>query len=385
MLIMKLSFSVVKSYLKQNNIYFSQNITKERLSDTDDIAFSSSLVLENYAGLFKGNSLCSMGAFSYTCSPVDPVLKVGRYSSIARGLSFFGTGHPVNYASTSPFTYLPRKNSLLLKPYNDKNLSFNNAIYKGKGGAKGVRIGNDVWIGQNVTIKFGVTIGDGAIVAANSVVTKDIPPYSVYGGVPAKFIKNRFDDNLVSKFLEAKWWNYNLTDLNGLNFEKPDIFLEQLSDRELNEYKPNTVTAASLLEYYFSSKSPKKLPADVKEAIKFNYYFSGYGWINGISSDCAVGLDSQLESIKITSSNPDITVLYSVLRDGKWYDYSSAEPIVLDNYETHKPIQAIKLAVPNRKVVYRIMSKNKSWSKCFRNGEVAATNAKIYGIHVAIV
>lgn len=382
---MKIPLSSIKSYLKQNNIYFSLDLAKERLSDTDDIVFSSSLVMENYIGIFKGNNLCSMGAFSYSCSPLDPLLKIGRYSSIARGLSFFGTGHPVNYASTSPFTYLPQKNSLLLKPYEDKNVIFNNSTYKGVGGAQGVRIGNDVWIGQNVTIKFGVTIGDGAIVAANSLVTKDVPPYTVFGGVPAKFIKNRFDDNLISRFLEAKWWEYDLTDLNGLNFANPHSFLDQLLSRKLDTYKPKTVTAANLLEYHYSSKSKDKLPLDVRDSVQFNYHFAEYGWINGISSDCAVELDSQLESIKITSSNPDITVLYSVLRDGKWYDYSSAEPIILDNYETHKPIQAVKFVVPQRKVFYRIMLKNKSWSKSFCDGEVASTNAKILGIHVAIV
>ncbi len=382
---MKIPYSSIKSYLKQKNIHFRSDVTKERLSDSDNVVFSSSLVMENYIGIYKGNNLCSVGAFTYACSPVLPELKIGRYSSIARGLTFFGTGHPVDFASTSPFTYLPKKKSLLLKPYEDKNILFNNAIYKGKGGAQGVRIGNDVWIGQNVTIKFGVTIGDGAIVAANSVVTKDIPPYTVVGGVPAKFIKKRFDDNLISRFLESKWWNYDLTDLNGLNFEKPHTFLDQLSSRGLNEYKPSTITAAKLLEHYFSSKAPKKLPRDISDGIRFNYYFSGYGWINGISSDCAVGLDRQLESIRITSNNPNITILYSVLRNGKWHDFSSNEPIILDNYETHEPIQAVKFLVPGRKVIYRIMLKNKDWSRSFHDGEVASINAKIFGIHVAIV
>ena len=382
---MKIPYSSIKSYLKQKNIHFRSDVTKERLSDSDNVVFSSSLVMENYIGIYKGNNLCSVGAFTYACSPVLPELKIGRYSSIARGLTFFGTGHPVDFASTSPFTYLPKKKSLLLKPYEDKNILFNNAIYKGKGGAQGVRIGNDVWIGQNVTIKFGVTIGDGAIVAANSVVTKDIPPYTVVGGVPAKFIKKRFDDNLISRFLESKWWNYDLTDLNGLNFENPHTFLDQLSSRGLNEYKPSTITAAKLLEHYFSSKAPKKLPRDISDGIRFNYYFSGYGWINGISSDCAVGLDRQLESIRITSNNPNITILYSVLRNGKWHDFSSNEPIILDNYETHEPIQAVKFVVPGRKVIYRIMLKNKDWSRSFRDGEVASINAKIFGIHVAIV
>lgn len=69
-------------------------------------------------------------------------------------------------------------------------------------------IGNDVWLGRESVVMPGVKIGDGAIIAAYSVVTKDIPPYSVFGGNPARFIKKRFDDELIELLLNLKWWDY---------------------------------------------------------------------------------------------------------------------------------------------------------------------------------
>ena len=70
-------------------------------------------------------------------------------------------------------------------------------------------VGNDVWIGQSVTIMPGVHIGDGAIIAANSVVTKDIPPYHIAGGNPIRIIRKRFDDDLIRYLLELKWWDWS--------------------------------------------------------------------------------------------------------------------------------------------------------------------------------
>ncbi len=68
-------------------------------------------------------------------------------------------------------------------------------------------IGNDVWIGSNVLIIGGIKIGDGAIVAAGAVVTKDVPPYAIVGGIPARIIRFRFDKEQINKLLELKWWN----------------------------------------------------------------------------------------------------------------------------------------------------------------------------------
>ncbi|MDE6773391.1 MAG: CatB-related O-acetyltransferase, partial [Treponemataceae bacterium] len=68
-------------------------------------------------------------------------------------------------------------------------------------------VGNDVWIGQNVTIMPGIRIGDGAIIGARAVVTKDVPPYTIVGGVPAKPIRKRFSDDVIEKLLKLKWWD----------------------------------------------------------------------------------------------------------------------------------------------------------------------------------
>jgi len=81
-----------------------------------------------------------------------------------------------------------------------------------------VKIGNDVWIGQGVFIKSGVNIGDGAIIAAHSVVVNDIPPYAIAAGVPAKVKKYRFNNEIINRLLELKWWNYNILSINDIDF-----------------------------------------------------------------------------------------------------------------------------------------------------------------------
>jgi len=72
---------------------------------------------------------------------------------------------------------------------------------------KKVTIGNDVWIGTRALIMDGVTVGDGAVIGAGAVVTKDVPPYAIVGGVPAKIIKYRFSEKKISQMLELQWWN----------------------------------------------------------------------------------------------------------------------------------------------------------------------------------
>ena len=93
------------------------------------------------------------------------------------------------------------------------NFPFSNTPNKSNGD---VIIGSDVWIGRDVTIMSGVTIRDGAVIAANSHVVKDVEPYAIYGGNPAKFIKYRFDKELINKFLELKWWNYPEHSVNSI-------------------------------------------------------------------------------------------------------------------------------------------------------------------------
>mgnify|MGYP006145765221 CR=1 FL=1 len=121
---------------------------------------------------------------------------IGKYCSIAKRVSAGLGFHPLNFISTSPIFYSPQ-NPLLTSLVKEKK--FNDF--------KPIVIGNDVWVGANVVILDGVVIGDGAIIAANSVVNKDVEPYSIVGGVPIRTIKYRFDKKIIKILLKIKWWD----------------------------------------------------------------------------------------------------------------------------------------------------------------------------------
>lgn len=125
-------------------------------------------------------------------------LVIGKFCSIACGAKFIFTSanHTLKSLSTYPFPVF----------YEEWNL--NPADVTDAWDNKGdIVVGNDVWIGYEAVILSGVTIGDGAIIGARAVVTKDVPPYTIVGGVPAKPIRKRFNDETVAKLLELKWWD----------------------------------------------------------------------------------------------------------------------------------------------------------------------------------
>jgi len=99
-------------------------------------------------------------------------------------------------------------------------------------------IGNDVWIGNNVTFSSqGIHVGDGAVIAANSLVTKDIPPYTIVGGNPARFIKYRFPLRSIESLLELRWWEYGLEAFTNLDFDMDiEEFIERFSDMKRSGY-----------------------------------------------------------------------------------------------------------------------------------------------------
>lgn len=103
-----------------------------------------------------------------------------------------------------------------------------------------VTVGNDVWIGFDCYIRNGTFIGDGAIIAAKSVVTKDVPPYAIVGGNPAKIIRYRFDQPTIDKLLDLQWWKYNYLDFNGIDVTNPNLAIEQLQSLipNLTPYSP---------------------------------------------------------------------------------------------------------------------------------------------------
>lgn len=174
------------------------------------------------------------GAYSYFRTGLVRRLKsIGRYSSIGPNVTIGETDHPTDWLTTSPFPHS--------KPWQTKYFQFppgtayseplTDDMKSRLPSQTPVVIGNDVWIGANVVIRCGVTIGDGAICAAGSVVTKDVPPYAIVGGVPAKLIRLRFDEGIVRRLLQIQWWKYDALDLAGLPFEDVEASMDSLQGR----------------------------------------------------------------------------------------------------------------------------------------------------------
>jgi len=130
---------------------------------------------------------------------------VGRYCSIGENVKVISDSHPTHtFVSTHPAFYSTNKQSGYSYVY---RTVFDEQQYYDKKNSIRVKIGNDVWIGNNVTIMGGLVIGDGAIIATGAVVTKNVLPYSIAGGVPAKVIRKRFTDSQVDFLLDFKWWD----------------------------------------------------------------------------------------------------------------------------------------------------------------------------------
>lgn len=135
--------------------------------------------------------------------------KIGRFCSIASNCHIGLGDHALNMVSTSPLF----SNAQSMLPHNFLKESI--PVEMAGGGWKdyNVIIGNDVWLGYNVCVKEGVSIGDGAVIGAKSLVTKDIPPYSIAVGIPAKVIRYRFTQEQIKKLLEIKWWDWDIVQI----------------------------------------------------------------------------------------------------------------------------------------------------------------------------
>ena len=114
-------------------------------------------------------------------------------------------------------------------------------------------MGNDVWIGQHVQLKKGIRIGNGAVIAAGAVVTRDVAPYSIVGGVPARLLRPRFDAATVERLEEVRWWQYNFTEFYGLDPAHVERFLDGVEERaargELTPYRPVALTLATIRDW----------------------------------------------------------------------------------------------------------------------------------------
>lgn len=162
-------------------------------------------------------------------------LIIGKFCQIAAGVEFMmnDANHQMNAVSTFPF--------YTLEGWNMEAPKVADMPYKGD-----TVIGNDVWIGQNTVILPGVHIGDGAIIGTNSVVGSDIEPYTIVAGNPAKSIRKRFDDELISLMLKWKWWDKTI--------EEIDALIPILTCSDLDEVKKKIIGALTPRRKSYLSK-----------------------------------------------------------------------------------------------------------------------------------
>lgn len=166
----------------------------------------------------------SIGRYSYcgyNCTILNA--QIGRFCSISDNVIIGQACHPLDWVSTSSAFY--RVKDSIPKDLAQLDFSAN---------PERTVIGNDVWVGLNTIVKAGVKIGDGAVIAMGSIVTKDVKPYAIVGGNPAKTMKMRFDDRTIERLLRSEWWKMERGQLQ--NYAKvmnnAEAFLEAVNNKK---------------------------------------------------------------------------------------------------------------------------------------------------------
>lgn len=183
-------------------------ISNSQIHKTSKVEAGSEIVNST----FEKHSYCGYNCMIINCN-------VGSFSSIANNVVIGGAMHSIDFVSTSP-VFEEGKNSIKTKYYKHPAKPTIRTI-----------IGHDVWIGHGAIIKQGVIIGNGAVIGMGSVVTKDVEPYTIVGGNPAKEIRKRFEKSIVEGLQASRWWDFNDKKIKKYApyFNKPEEFLKRLT------------------------------------------------------------------------------------------------------------------------------------------------------------
>ena len=226
-------------YKQFNNNRLKKQWAKQGLSikSTSQIAKSTRFIYESRISF--GSTKISLnlqtlgphfGHHTYFRSgQISSLQEVGRYCSFGPNIIIGESEQPLNWLSTHPFQY--ETNFKGLSGIQHQNFEPTKPPPS---------IGNDVWVGANVLIMRGVTIGDGAIIGAGSIVTKDIPPYAIAVGAPARTIRYRFPPETIQRLLHIKWWDLPPSDYSHVNYSSIQHALEALENlpKRNTEYLP---------------------------------------------------------------------------------------------------------------------------------------------------
>lgn len=239
-------FSLLRELFSRNDIFFYWRNAPGG-EEKAELKLRPDIAIEPFTMFICSGVLWSMGAFSYSQSNLPAETIVGRYCSFAHAVNVFNSEHPTDWISSSPFAYDPGSSPIFGKALEKAGIAHTfKAWPHDDKRAAAIRVGHDVWVGQNVLLKRGISIGDGAVVAAGSVVTRDVEPFTIVGGAPARLIRQRFTDAIIRRIMALAWWRYNFTDFRELNPTRPQTFLDELERRidagSLRPYEPETVT-----------------------------------------------------------------------------------------------------------------------------------------------
>ncbi|RIV46032.1 CatB-related O-acetyltransferase [Flagellimonas pelagia] len=195
----------------QTVVHLNQVVDHPRIEIGDFSYFGHFEVLDNYAAF--------LAPYLFPLSPEKLIM--GKFCQIAHGVRFItsSANHNMHGFSTFPF------NNFMMTP--ETTVAEIQAMFQVSEKKGDTIIGNDVWIGMEAVIMPGVTVGDGAIIGARSVVVKDVEPYTIVGGNPAKPLKKRYDEKTIASLLKIQWWNWpvekiesNLDTILGTDVEK---------------------------------------------------------------------------------------------------------------------------------------------------------------------
>lgn len=165
---------------------------------------------------FINSSMQRHSFCGYDCSIINA--EIGSFCSIANGVKIGGVAHPMHFVSTSP-VFLSHKDSVKAKFARHDFLPAIRTV-----------IEHDVWIGEGAFVKAGVCIGTGAVVGMGAVVTKDVPPYAIVAGNPAKIVRKRFSEETIRSLLRTRWWDLADEQLRkyARYMDNPEVFLKEI-------------------------------------------------------------------------------------------------------------------------------------------------------------
>jgi len=207
----KIYVKLVYAYPRTEKFRRIKSILPATLSIGNGVVMEENVLISSSLKNIGDQAYIGRGTYIGACS------EIGKFTSISFDVKIGLVSHPLNHVSTSPVFYAPRRGWVKEAKYNESE-------------AGAAVIGNDVLISANAIVLTGVKVGHGAVVGAGALVNKDVPPYAVVAGVPARILRYRFEEQMIQRLLDSQWWNADAALLRQCSdvAHDPENFLNKL-------------------------------------------------------------------------------------------------------------------------------------------------------------